>query len=125
MAKYKAYPEYKDSGVEWLGNIPPTGRLHHYQSCLCIKQAEMYSKVSLARFVRMTTLILFIQMLMMNSQYMGIPKANYQSNTITVSGRGDVGFAVYRNHAYDAIIRLLVLAPLKRLECNFTILLTL
>ncbi|EMX2133910.1 restriction endonuclease subunit S [Citrobacter werkmanii] len=22
MAKYKAYPEYKDSGVEWLGNIP-------------------------------------------------------------------------------------------------------
>ena len=22
MAKYKAYPEYKDSGVEWLGDIP-------------------------------------------------------------------------------------------------------
>ncbi|AIN19277.1 hypothetical protein CH54_1924 [Yersinia rochesterensis] len=22
MAKYKAYPEYKDSGVEWLGEIP-------------------------------------------------------------------------------------------------------
>ncbi len=22
MAKYKAYPEYKDSGVEWLGGIP-------------------------------------------------------------------------------------------------------
>lgn len=22
MAKYKAYPEYKDSGVEWLGSIP-------------------------------------------------------------------------------------------------------
>lgn len=22
MAKYKAYPEYKDSGVEWLGVIP-------------------------------------------------------------------------------------------------------
>ncbi|ENH9680396.1 restriction endonuclease subunit S, partial [Enterobacter asburiae] len=22
MAKYKAYPEYKDSGVEWLGRIP-------------------------------------------------------------------------------------------------------
>lgn len=24
MAKYKAYPEYKDSGVEWLGDIPET-----------------------------------------------------------------------------------------------------
>ncbi|HCR5053415.1 TPA: restriction endonuclease subunit S, partial [Enterobacter kobei] len=22
MAKYKAYPEYKDSGVEWLGELP-------------------------------------------------------------------------------------------------------
>ncbi|MEM8324954.1 restriction endonuclease subunit S, partial [Morganella morganii] len=22
MTKYKAYPEYKDSGVEWLGEIP-------------------------------------------------------------------------------------------------------
>ncbi|HAS0868908.1 TPA: hypothetical protein ACXN0H_001821, partial [Enterobacter hormaechei] len=22
MAKYKAYPEYKDSGVEWLGEVP-------------------------------------------------------------------------------------------------------
>jgi len=22
--KYKAYPEYKDSGVEWLGEIPST-----------------------------------------------------------------------------------------------------
>lgn len=22
MAKYKAYPEYKDSGIEWIGNIP-------------------------------------------------------------------------------------------------------
>lgn len=24
MAKYKAYPEYKDSGVEWLGEVPIT-----------------------------------------------------------------------------------------------------
>ncbi|MCD8477580.1 MAG: restriction endonuclease subunit S [Sulfurospirillum sp.] len=22
MSKYKPYPQYKDSGVEWLGNIP-------------------------------------------------------------------------------------------------------
>ncbi|EOZ0910325.1 TPA: restriction endonuclease subunit S [Klebsiella quasipneumoniae] len=27
MAKYKAYPEYKDSGVEWLGEIPGHWRL--------------------------------------------------------------------------------------------------
>ncbi|CQI94617.1 restriction endonuclease subunit S [Yersinia enterocolitica] len=28
MAKYKAYPEYKDSGVEWLGEMPCHWRLH-------------------------------------------------------------------------------------------------
>ena len=22
MAKYKAYPEYKDSGIEWLNSMP-------------------------------------------------------------------------------------------------------
>lgn len=27
MAKYKAYPEYKDSGVEWLGAIPEHWKL--------------------------------------------------------------------------------------------------
>ncbi len=27
MAKYKAYPEYKDSGVEWLGDVPGNGTL--------------------------------------------------------------------------------------------------
>lgn len=28
MAKYKAYPEYKDSGVEWLGEIPLNWHIH-------------------------------------------------------------------------------------------------
>lgn len=35
MAKYKAYPEYKDSGVEWLGEIPESwsvSRLKHVAS---------------------------------------------------------------------------------------------
>jgi len=30
MAKYKAYPEYKDSGVEWLGEVPT-----HWQLIPC------------------------------------------------------------------------------------------
>ncbi|WFN95211.1 restriction endonuclease subunit S [Edwardsiella ictaluri] len=28
MAKYKAYPEYKDSGVEWLGEVPLNWHIH-------------------------------------------------------------------------------------------------
>ncbi|MBE4894430.1 restriction endonuclease subunit S [Enterobacter asburiae] len=29
MAKYKAYPEYRDSGVEWVGEIPSTWNIVH------------------------------------------------------------------------------------------------
>ena len=35
MATYKAYPEYKDSGIEWLGDIPESwsvSRLKHVAS---------------------------------------------------------------------------------------------
>ncbi len=28
MAKYQAYPEYRDSGVEWLGNVPSEWEIH-------------------------------------------------------------------------------------------------
>ncbi|GAB7213791.1 restriction endonuclease subunit S domain-containing protein [Dickeya oryzae] len=28
MAKYKAYPEYKESGVEWLGTVPVHWEIH-------------------------------------------------------------------------------------------------
>ncbi len=31
MAKYKAYPEYKDSGVEWLGMIPTEWKISHFK----------------------------------------------------------------------------------------------
>lgn len=33
MAKYKAYPEYKDSGVEWLGDIPEHWMAVRYKFC--------------------------------------------------------------------------------------------
>ncbi|WOA54176.1 restriction endonuclease subunit S [Dickeya solani] len=33
MAKYKAYPEYKDSGVEWLGEIPEHWAAIRYKFC--------------------------------------------------------------------------------------------
>lgn len=49
MAKYKAYPEYKDSGVEWLGKIPThwttlaikhVAQLNPSKSCISIEQMK-------------------------------------------------------------------------------------
>lgn len=49
MAKYKAYPEYKDSGIEWLGKIPThwttlaikyVAQLNPSKSCISIEKMK-------------------------------------------------------------------------------------
>lgn len=49
MAKYKAHPEYKDSGVEWLGELPArwktlaikhVARLNPSKSCISLKKMK-------------------------------------------------------------------------------------
>lgn len=49
MAKYKAYPEYKDSGVEWLGELPArwktlaikhVARLNPSKSCISLEKMK-------------------------------------------------------------------------------------
>lgn len=120
MAKYKAYPVYKDSGVEWIGKIPSHWEVASLSKLFSIKaggdvQQNLFSEVCSDEY----PYPIYTNANDEFAVYGYTKKANYQSNTITVSGRGDVGFAVYRNHAYDAIIRLLVLAPLKQLECKF------
>lgn len=120
MAKYKAYPEYKDSGIEWIGNIPSHWEVASLSKLFSIKaggdvQQSLFSEVCSDDY----PYPIYTNANDKFAVYGYTKKANYRSNTITVSGRGDIGFAVYRNHAYDAIIRLLVLAPLKQVECKF------
>ncbi|MEE1095312.1 MAG: restriction endonuclease subunit S [Paludibacteraceae bacterium] len=44
----------------------------------------------------------------------------YTANAITITGRGSLGHAEYRNHAFDAIVRLLVLSPIRdTIDCSF------
>lgn len=44
----------------------------------------------------------------------------YTANAITITGRGSLGHAEYRNHAFDAIVRLLVLNPIRdTIDCSF------
>ena len=47
MTKYKAYPEYKDSGVEWLGGLPahwPMKKLSWYFSAEKGKKGQLLTK---------------------------------------------------------------------------------
>lgn len=47
--RYKSYPEYKDSGIEWLGEIPsgwstiPVGRLYHRNKRTGFSEKELLS----------------------------------------------------------------------------------
>ena len=117
MAKYQKYAEYKDSGVEWLGEIPS-----HWATCSLSKLFAIKAggDVDLKNFSEDRSeeypYPIYTNANNENSIYGYSKVANYQANSITVSGRGEVGFSVYRDHPFDAIIRLLVLTPQK--ECH-------
>ena len=120
MAKYQAYAEYKDSGVEWLGNIPSGWGICSLSKIFIIKAGgdldiKSYSEKKTEEY----KYPIYTNANSANSIYGYTKKANYQGNSITVSGRGEVGFAVYRDHDYDAIIRLLVLIPQKKCQPRY------
>ena len=46
-------------------------------------------------------------------------KPNYPANSITITGRGDLGYAEYREVEFDAIVRLLVLIPTTEIDTLF------
>ncbi len=120
MAKYDKYAEYKDSGVEWIGEIP-----NHWTTCSLSKLFSIKAggDVDLRNFSEDQSdeylYPIYTNANDAKSVYGYSKVANYKANSITVSGRGEVGFAVYRNHAFDAIIRLLVLSPQKKCEPKF------
>lgn len=49
--------------------------------------------------------------------YTSNPK--YPNNSITITGRGMIGHAEYRNSSFDAIVRLLVLVPKVDVSCQY------
>ena len=104
----------KDSGVEWLGQVPEHWKICSLSKIFAIKAG---GDVQISLFSEIQTdehkFPIYTNANNANSIYGYSKIANYSANSITVSGRGDVGFAVYRDHAFDAIIRLLVLTPQK------------
>lgn len=120
VAKYQKYAEYKDSGVEWLGDIPS-----HWETCSISKLFAIKAggDVDLKNFSEDRSeeypYPIYTNANDENSIYGYSKVANYQANSITVSGRGEVGFSVYRDHPFEAIIRLLVLTPQKKCYPKF------
>ncbi len=39
--RYRAYPEYKDSGVEWLGEVPARWEVRKFKHCCFISEGQV------------------------------------------------------------------------------------
>jgi len=46
-------------------------------------------------------------------------ECTYPDDCVTITGRGDLGHAVYRDHKFNAIVRLIVLIPNQEIDCRF------
>ncbi|MDX1346978.1 MAG: restriction endonuclease subunit S [Thiomicrorhabdus chilensis] len=47
MGKYKPYPSYKDSGVEWLGDVPENWQLNKLRYCFSFSKGLTITKANL------------------------------------------------------------------------------
>ena len=116
----KAYPKYKPSGVEWLGDVPEHWEVVSLRHLFDIKaggdlKEELYSEEKTEKHLYP----IYTNSIKSNETYGFSSKPFFKSDTITVTGRGEIGYATYRDHEYDAIIRLLVLTPKKGIPCKY------
>lgn len=117
----KRYDTYKDSGVQWLGEIPGhwgcvlIHRLFNIKAGGDVKP-DFFSEIKDDNH----PYPVYTNTKSANEIYAYTSVATCPGNSITVTGRGEVGHAIYREHPYDAIIRLLSLSPKKtNIVCKF------
>ncbi|MCQ4230332.1 restriction endonuclease subunit S [Pseudomonas stutzeri] len=111
----------KDSGVEWLGEVPEhwlvttVSRLFEIKAGGDLKE-EFFSDSQDEKHCYP----IYTNSIRSGAVYGYTCKSFYLPNSITVTGRGEIGYATYRDHPYDAIIRLLVLTPKSRAYCKYS-----
>ena len=110
----------KNSGIEWIGEIPEgweVATIGHLFSVTAGGDAKphLYSYVQDAKH----PYPVYTNSSNPNQIYAYTSAPKFNENTITVTGRGDIGHAFYRNTKFDAIIRLLVLSPKSALDCRY------
>lgn len=114
------YETYKDSGIPWLGEVPEHWNIVGISKLFMLKvggdlQPDFFSREKDDEHCYP----IYTNANDEHAVYGYTSKKRFNADSITVSGRGDIGFAVYRDHDFDAIIRLLVLSPLKKLDCKY------
>lgn len=111
----------KDSGVEWLGEVPAHWEISSISRYFGIKAGGDLKEEYFSREHDLEhPYPIYTNSNRIDAVYGFTSKPIFEKNTITVTGRGEVGFAVYREQKYDAIIRLLVLSPKNGWNCKYS-----
>ena len=115
------YSEYKDSGVQWLGEIPGHWRCVLIHRLFNIKAGgDVKPDFFSDKKDDSHPYPVYTNTKSANDIYAYTSLAICPGNSITVTGRGEVGHAIYREKPYDAIIRLLSLSPKNtNIVCKF------
>ncbi len=108
------YESYKPSGISWIGEIPShweEASLGHLFEILAggDTKPEVYSYDKDEQHPHPV----YTNTKDENATYAYTSNPPFGPNAITVTGRGDIGRAFFRDHFFDAIVRLLVLTPRK------------
>lgn len=110
----------KDSGIEWVGEIPEHWRITTIGRLFRVSAGgdakwDIYSD----KQDNEHPFPVYTNTLDKNQTYAYTSIPVYKGDTITVTGRGDIGRAFYRKTPFDAIIRLLVLEKRYSLDCRY------
>ena len=114
------YDSYKDSGEEYFGEIPQEWEIKLLKHIFYINAGGDLKKdfFSWEKDFQHPYPI-YTNITNDYEAYAYTSKPFFKGNTITVTGRGDVGYAIYRDEPYDAIIRLIVLNPRIKINCKY------
>lgn len=110
----------KDSGIDWIGQVPQgwgVSRLKYYFDIYA--GGDIDERNTVEEYSESHPYPVLSNSLE-NEGVLGYTnKYRFKKNCVTVTGRGDVGKAVYRNINFYPVVRLLVCVPKSQVDCRF------
>ncbi len=115
----KAVP-MKDSGIDWIGQVPQEWEVSRLKYFFDIYAGGDIDERNTVDEYSENHPYPVISNSLENEGILGYTNNfRFQGDSVTVTGRGDVGKAVYRNIEFYPVVRLLVCIPKKQVDCRF------
>lgn len=110
----------KDSGIDWIGQVPEGWGVSRLKYFFDIYAGGDIDERNTVDEYSENHPYPVISNSLENEGILGYTnKFRFQGDSVTVTGRGDVGKAVYRNIKFYPVVRLLVCTPKIQVDCRF------